>query len=55
MKKPKMKTIAQQEYDMLRANFQLLTEFFSERPRLLEELQEAYPKLCKEAVVAYEG
>ncbi|HYB76837.1 MAG TPA: hypothetical protein VEE85_01435 [Candidatus Bathyarchaeia archaeon] len=51
MKKPKMKTITQQEYDMLRANYELLTEFFGERPRLLEELKEAYPKLCKKADV----
>jgi hypothetical protein len=49
MKKPKMKTITQEEYDMLRANFQLLTKFFSERARLLEELKEAYLKLCKKA------
>jgi hypothetical protein len=44
-----MKTITQEECDMLRANFQLLTEFFIEPPRLLEELKEAYPNLCKEA------
>jgi hypothetical protein len=51
MAKRKLKTITQGEYDMLRANFQLLTEFFSERPWLLEELKEAHPKRCKKAEV----
>ena len=54
MKKPKMKTITQEEYDMLRANFQLLPEFFSERPRLLEELKEAYPSRARKRK-SYEG
>lgn len=52
MKKQKIKTITQEKYDMLRANFHLLTEVLSaDNHRLLNEVTARWPKLCKKAEV----
>jgi hypothetical protein len=52
LKKQKMKTITQEEYDMLRANFQLLTEVLrADNHRLLNEVTARWSKLCKKAEV----
>jgi len=49
MAKPKLKTITQEEYNMLRANYVLLTAVLANRPHLVEELRAEYPNEFKKA------